>query len=358
MQKQYYAVQQNISNMVTIGIPVYNCNQALISRCIHSVLNQTEEDIEMLIVNDCCTDDTMKYVEEAITNNISLKKVRIINHKTNTGIAGSRNTILEEAKGEYLYFMDCDDYIASDAIEKLIKKAKDYHAEVVWGSVMEIIYETNEKQVNIKYPDLALIGEDKLGYYANHDSNENIRNFIWNILMNTSFIRKNNLRFESYSYFDDYVFLNKMYPLVNRAVFISDITYYWVIRKGSQSHPIESTIPSYNIKQAVVANNVLKELCKTLHNKSYYEGYCLRLHKDCFFTAYTMVKHRKRLDYHFTNKDIKNILTPTAHFKEIIGFHIYKKQNLLFYFLGNMPSITIPYLLRLLNLLRKYKNIQ
>ena len=252
--------------------------------------------------------------------------------------------------------MDCDDYIASDAIEKLTNKAKDYHAEVVWGSVMEIIYETNEKQVNIKYPDLALIGEDKLGYYANHDSKENIRNFIWNILMSTNFISKNKLRFESYSYFDDYVFLNKMYPLVKRAVLISDTTYYWVIRKGSQSHPLESTIPSYNIKQAVVANKVLKELCKTLHNKPYYEGYCLRLHKDCFFTAYTMVKHRKRLDYHFTNKDIKNILTPTVYFKEIIGFHVYKKQNLLFYLLGNMPSLTIPYLLRLLNLLRKYKN--
>lgn len=317
--------------MITIGIPVYNCDKSLIHRCIHSVISQTEEDIEILIVNDCCTDNTMLFVEEALKKD-TFKKVRIINHKTNTGIAGSRNTILEEAKGEYLFFMDCDDYIASEAIEKLAKKAKYFHAEVVWGSVMELIYETNEERENIKYPDLALIGADKLGYYANHDSNENIRNFIWNILMSTNFIRKNKLRFESYSYFDDYVFLNKMFPLVNRAVLISDITYYWVIRKGSQSHPIESTIPSYNIKQAVAANNVLKKLCKTLHNKPYYEGYCLRLHKDCFFTAYTMVKHRKRLDYHFTNNDIKSILTPTAFFKEIIRFHIYKKRNLFFSF--------------------------
>lgn len=341
--------------MTTIGIPVYNCDKELITRCINSILNQSEEDIEILIVNDCCTDSTMQYVDDAISSNPHKRNnIRIVHHKKNTGIAGSRNTILDEARGEYVFFIDCDDYLPSDAIEKLVKKAIEDQAEVVWGSVMEILYETGEERVNIQYPNLSLIGEDELGYYAHHNSKENIRNFVWNVLMSTYFIKQNNLRFESYSYFDDYVFIHKMQPLVKRASLISDFTYYWVFRKGSQSHPTELAIPNYHIKQAIVANIALKQLCKSLNDKSYYEGYCLKLHKNGFFTAYPMVKHRKRIDYHFTNKDIKSALTPIVNLKEIMNFHIYKKENLFFFFLGKTPAFILPLFLKILDIFRLY----
>lgn len=347
---------KNSEQMITVGIPVYNCEKKLITRCVNSVLSQSEEDIELLIVNDCCTDNTMQYIEETIKHNSYRENIRIINHEKNTGIAGSRNTILEEAQGEYVFFIDCDDYLPSDTIKIMVQVAKEKQAEAVWGSVMEKIYETGEERVHIQYPDLSFVGEDKLAYYANHDSNENIPNSIWNILMDTSFIRQNKLRFESCSYFDDYIFLNKMLPLVKRAAFISDFTYYWVIRTGSQSHPIEAIIPSYNIKQAVVANKILKDLCRSLRDKSYFEGYCLKLHKHCFFTAFTMVKHRKRLDYRFTNVDIKKIITPIVTIKEVIKFNHYKKQNMFFCLLGETPAFMVPFILQLLNKYRRLKN--
>ena len=77
--------------MITVGVPIYNCDRQLITRCVNSILNQSEEDMEVLFVNDCCTDNTMQYVEEAIKLNSCGRKSRIINHDQNTGIAGSLN---------------------------------------------------------------------------------------------------------------------------------------------------------------------------------------------------------------------------------------------------------------------------
>lgn len=335
--------------MVTIGIPVYNCAKELIQRCVSSALSQSVDDLEVLLVNDCCTDQTMDYVAEAISQHPKGQLARIINHEKNTGIAGSRNTILDEAHGDYIFFSDCDDFITPDAIEKLLAKATEYEAEAVWGSVASTTYETGEEAVYWQYPDEAFIGEDKIAYYAHHDSRMHMMKAVWNILISMDFIRRNNLRFESYSYFDDYVFQNRMLPLLSRAVLTSDLTYYWMIRKGSQSHPKETVIPNTNQKQAIVANKVLKDACRALRGKPYYEGYCLKLHKDCFFTAYTMVKHRKRFDHPFTAKEIKDILKPVETLHETLQFKRYRKENLAFCLLGSLPAFILPPILRFIS---------
>lgn len=335
--------------MVTIGIPVYNCAEELITKCVNSALGQTYRDLEVLIVNDCCTDNTMEFVETAIRQHPEGQRARIINHTQNTGIAGSRNTILDEAHGDYVFFSDCDDYIVPTAIEFLMNKATEHQAEAVWGSVASTTYETGENGVCFQYPDEAFIGEDKMAYYAFHDSRMHLMTAVWNILISLDFIRKNKLRFESYSYFDDYVFQNRMLPLLSRAVLTSELTYYWMIRKGSQSHPNETVIPNTNQKQAIVANNVLKSACRALRGKPYYEGYCLKLHKDCFFTAFTMVKHRKRFDHPFTSKEIKEILTPVETLCKTLKFKRYRKENLAFYVLGNLPAMVLPPILRFIS---------
>lgn len=340
--------------MITIGIPVYNCPKELICQCLNSVLNQTFNDIEILIINDCCTDNTMSYVLHYIQSRLSEKTIRIINHKTNTGIGGARNTILREAKGEYVFFIDCDDFITIDAIEKLYKKAKEYDADTVWGSVMGHVISNNSERLFCQNPDRHFLSQDELANYAFSDSHVHLPNAVWNILIKMDFIRKHSLQFETEcGSCDDYVFTFKMIPLVKNAVLLQDITYYWVIREGSQSNPIETIISSKPLKMAIVANNILKNYSQSLKQKPYYEGYCLRVSKESFFNAHAIVKLRKKLDYPILNNEIKESISPSESFINICKFKKYRKESLVFYSLAKLPSFVIPFTLCLLYDFRK-----
>lgn len=104
---------------VSVIIPCYNIENH-IKRCIESVLVQTFEDFELLLLNDGSTDDTFSLLKEYEQND---KRIRIFTHK-NHGVSYTRNRGIEEAKGEYLMFIDGDDYVKPDFIEKHIESAE------------------------------------------------------------------------------------------------------------------------------------------------------------------------------------------------------------------------------------------
>lgn len=116
---------------VSICVPVYNVEQ-FIERCIESILNQTFNDIEVLIVNDCTPDSSM-----AIVNRYAAKdsRIRIVEHEYNRGLMRARQTGYKAAKGDYITFCDSDDTLELDAIEKLLRKAVETGADVVSGEL-------------------------------------------------------------------------------------------------------------------------------------------------------------------------------------------------------------------------------
>lgn len=97
---------------VSVIMPAYNAEK-FIEKTINSILNQTYTDFELLIIDDCSTDNTMDVVRRIKDN-----RIRIINNKTNQGIAKSRNIGLANAKGEYIALMDNDDLTVVDRFEK------------------------------------------------------------------------------------------------------------------------------------------------------------------------------------------------------------------------------------------------
>lgn len=104
---------------VSIIIPVYNVEK-YIRQCLESVINQTYKNIEIIVINDGTKDGSMKIVEEYLED----KRIKIIN-KNNGGLSSARNKGIEEATGEYIYFLDSDDWIEKDTIEVLVKNSKD-----------------------------------------------------------------------------------------------------------------------------------------------------------------------------------------------------------------------------------------
>ncbi|WGK69965.1 glycosyltransferase family 2 protein [Candidatus Haliotispira prima] len=112
---------------VSIIIPVYNVERYL-RECLESVINQTLEQIQIIIVNDASPDNSWKIIEEYKNRN---PKIEVLTHEQNLGANESRNTGLSAVKGQYIFFLDNDDTISLDACEKLYNIAVQHDADIV-----------------------------------------------------------------------------------------------------------------------------------------------------------------------------------------------------------------------------------
>ncbi len=110
--------------MVSVIVPTYN-RQNTISRAVLSVLNQSYGDLEIIIVDDCSTDNT-----EEVVKNIRDKRIHYVRHKTNQGACAARNTGILLAKGEYIAFQDSDDVWQEDKLQIQLDKMKEYNADI------------------------------------------------------------------------------------------------------------------------------------------------------------------------------------------------------------------------------------
>lgn len=106
---------------ISIVIPAYN-TEMYIGRCLNSVCAQTYQDIEIIVINDASTDGTLQILKKYAERDL---RIRIINQGVNKGNGIGRNTAIKEAKGEYIMFVDSDDYIDCNAVELLVEKAKE-----------------------------------------------------------------------------------------------------------------------------------------------------------------------------------------------------------------------------------------
>ena len=220
---------------VTIGIPIYNV-EGYVAKCMESALNQvTSCDIEILVVDDKGEDNSMKIVEEFSSNNANGSNVRIIRHEQNKGLSEARNTIIENARGKYILFLDSDDFLSLDAVELQFSAAKQYDTDVVMGSVRDIDITKdidNPKITYVSVPDKQFIGEDEFAKFVCKDIHYHIYSTSWNILFKTEFLIKNKLKFVTRRC-EDILFCSDYYPLVERAVLLSNVTYNYMLRPGS-----------------------------------------------------------------------------------------------------------------------------
>jgi glycosyltransferase involved in cell wall biosynthesis len=129
---------------VSIIIPIYGVEK-YIERCFVSVFEQIYKNFELILVNDCSKDESEEIVLAVIERYKSLGiSIKSIKHDVNKGISATRETGLNAAVGEYVLYVDSDDYIAPNMLELLISKAEDTNADIVYCDFYEV---KNEKQI-------------------------------------------------------------------------------------------------------------------------------------------------------------------------------------------------------------------
>ena len=149
---------------VSIIIPVYGCRN-YIGRCLESLQKQTISDIEIVCVNDCTPDDSVDIIEHYMEHD---SRILIINHESNIGPMMARYNGYSAAKGDYITFMDSDDTLPFDAIEKLLDKAESSGADIVSGTI-EYIRDNGER---IKWDNKIDNGNDIESIYKSMLTNQ------------------------------------------------------------------------------------------------------------------------------------------------------------------------------------------
>ena len=320
---------------VTIGIPVYRACQ-YIEDSLLSALNQTFLSIEFLIVDDKGGDGSMDIVVNLQKNHPQGKDIRILVNDMNSGVSYSRNRIIDEAKGRYLYFMDSDDTIAKNTIELLMRNARQYEAEVVFGSYQKI--DTSGKKTVYQYPSKQLLGKDELAGFA-YRKYAGIQASACNYIVKTDILRVYHHRFIDVNYWEDLVFTFDLVTLVSRAVLLPDITYIYICRENSLSHYQERiNISKSEVMQNVEAIEHLKCSSVSLCNKEYFPSRCFNIVMTDFYIVCNILKRRKSIFPHISNKEIKMIMNHPAKWTQICSFKQSRIKNMLLYSVGILSS--------------------
>ena len=216
---------------VSIIIPTYNVASYIIE-CLESVASQTYRgSLECIVVDDCGTDDSIALADNFIQHYLGKIDFRILHREKNGGLSAARNTGLNEAKGEFVYFLDSDDYITPDCIESLVEVAKHFpKVEIVQGGIVNtkgtIIYDSTR----FKTPQLL---EDRKDIYSKLVFGE-LPVSSWNKLIRRDFLKENSIDFYEGVIHEDVDFLYKIAAKVTSFALCPVNTYiYRTQREGS-----------------------------------------------------------------------------------------------------------------------------
>lgn len=322
---------------VTIGIPVYNVEKYIRSS-LDSALAQTFESIEFLILDDCGSDKSIDIVKEYQQTHPRGKDIRIVRQPHNMGIGETRNRIIDETKSPYLYMLDSDDDITPFTIELLYKNAKKYDAEIVYGSYeMVELYEGRMTRIEHRYSSTQFVNEHEFADFA-YSRFGNIQGTTWNYLVKMDVIRKNNLRFKTTNFWEDFSFTMDLPTYITRAVLLHDITYFYYCRNGSLSNYQErSHIDKSEIMATIRVMKEVKDQSARLRHMPYFHKRMLKVMKAHLYMACTIIKDEKLISPSFSKREIRDIMRSPLSLFGVLTLKGWRLKNLSLYLLGALP---------------------
>ncbi|MBO7611208.1 MAG: glycosyltransferase family 2 protein [Elusimicrobia bacterium] len=172
---------------ISVIVPIFNTEKYL-SRCISSILNQTIKDIEILCVNDCSTDNSLKILQEFSKQDSRLK---IIDLKENKGVSNARNLGIDLAQGEYIYLIDSDDWLDDNYLEQMLNKIKETNSNIVINANFVNEYDDKTKKAYSKFDFLTKDFE----IFDSKTVQKFFPPVIWTRLYKKDFLKNHNIKF-------------------------------------------------------------------------------------------------------------------------------------------------------------------
>lgn len=233
---------------ISVIVPVYNVEKYL-EKCLDSLVNQTLQDFEILVINDSTPDNSQMIIDHYVNTYPDMIRSFI---KPNGGIASVRNFGLNHAQGDYIAFVDGDDYVELDMFETLYNVAIQNNANVVISDFY-FTYD-NKETVYKEYP-----------YQNSKEMIVNLFAVLWNKIYKRSYLESLGLNFIESSRFEDVSYLLRMAPYYDKFYFVSKPFVHYVQRTSSltASH-------NYKVKDIII---VLNDILKFYKEEGFYQTY-------------------------------------------------------------------------------------
>lgn len=283
-------------------------------KCLESLIKQTLKDIEIICVNDGSMDNSLAILKEFASKD---SRIRIIDNQ-HQGVAKTRNTGIEQSTGEYIGFVDSDDYIDLDFFEKLYNSATKSNSDIAIASILKHknffnIYNAKytKEEIAITIQDKIKLCEDKKHFFF----------YAWNKIYHSGFIKENNIKFSEGQIYEDVMFAIKALYYSNKIISVYGTKYHYIEHENSLTKYKDKT--GEKEQDLVKAYSELQEFCNSKNIEiperlNYYTkenfGFILNLYKGKY-------QSKIQLFNIFTIATISNY-SETRNLITILGFKI------------------------------------
>ena len=298
---------------LSIIVPVYNVEKYL-PKCLESLIKQTLKDIEIICVNDGSMDNSLAILKEFASKD---SRIKIIDNQ-HQGVAKTRNTGIEQSTGEYIGFVDSDDYIDIDFFEKLYNSATKSNSDIAIASILKHkkffnIYNAKytKEETAITIQDKIKLCEDKKHFFF----------YAWNKIYHSGFIKENNIKFSEGQIYEDVMFAIKALYYSNKIISVYGTKYHYIEHENSLTKYKDKTGEKEH--DLIKAYSELQEFCNSKNIEiperlNYYTkenfGFILNLYKGKY-------QSKIQLFNIFTIATISNY-SETRNLITILGFKI------------------------------------
>ena len=264
-----------MEKLVTVIVPCYNAEKCIDS-CIKSVLSQTYSNLEIIVINDASKDRTLLKLQDYGKSD---SRIRVLNNLKNGGVDISRFRGIAEAHGDYLCFVDADDWVPNDAVSIMVKYAEETNADVVEGGMTRVLgkhkfaqhYQAKTYKV-ITTPELF---DD---YYISFFGMNILSVNIWGKLFKKELFRNPDLKPSGFKMGEDLLMSMRIFPSISKYVVIAENVYYYRYGGGTcrynpnlysdlkaQYYIKMDSIRKYKYDKALRTTKI--EMCNVLHSQ-------------------------------------------------------------------------------------------
>lgn len=208
---------------VSVVLPIYNVEK-YIRKCLESLVSQTFSDFEVICVDDCGIDSSMQIVNEFVETD---SRFKVVKHLKNRGLSAARNTGIDNAKGQYIVFVDSDDWVNVELLAKIVGAFEQNDVKSVWFNAL--IHQNSISQIyslnnDIKQDCLINLSSDNINDFAS---------YAWNKAFRLSDLKYTKIRFPEGLYFEDSEFYYKIFSHFSDIYFIAEPLYHYQLRENS-----------------------------------------------------------------------------------------------------------------------------
>lgn len=260
--------------VLSVIVPIYN-GETYMSKCLDSLIKQKYKDMEIICVDDGSTDNSLAICERYVESDSRFKIIT----KANEGVASARKAGMQEAKGEYITFVDSDDWLEEDMYATLMQAAVKNDADIVVCSYFKDYDTYSETMINrLNVSDNIISGEELIRYAFQREDYRGVAAFLWNKIFRAKLLYNNKVYIrDDLKRGDDVAFLTEAALLSKRNVYVDIPLYHYVQRSSSITHrknkdnlsTLEHILTGYSIAIELLEKSLIPKTTVDLLKKFY-----------------------------------------------------------------------------------------